>query len=85
MDFEPFSGEVCFPPSETRREVRVAIVADDIFEATLGEMFLLRLNDVPVDYLVQVSCNIARSVTTVTIVEDPSTCSLGHLWNFYEL
>lgn len=48
-------------------------MADDVVEAILGEMFLLRLNDVPIDYPVQVSCNIAGSVATIIIVEDPCT------------
>lgn len=68
MDFMPLSMEICFLPSVDSSEVSVSIVADDIFEASSGEMFLLRLSGRA--YPVQV--NIVQSVASIIIVEDPS-------------
>ena len=72
MDYMRPENEVCFAPSTDVEEVVVSIIADDDFEES-SELFLLQLSGRTVAYPVQVRFPIARSVATVTIVENPGT------------
>ena len=69
MDFVQPDNEICFAPSIDVGEVIVSIIADD-FEGS-SEFFLLQLSSRPVAYPIQVKFPTARSVTTITIVENP--------------
>ena len=76
MDYMRPENEVCFAPSVDFEEVVVSIIADDDFEES-SELFLLQLSSRTVAYPVQVKFPIARSVATITIVENPG----NRMWN----
>jgi hypothetical protein len=79
MDFmPPVPNEICFAPMVDIIEVRVSITADDIEEAC-SELFLLQLRGRAM-YPVQVTFNVALSVTTITIVDQSKDCAHLHTY-----